>query len=70
VAVAPSNKTRIAIAKQWQTSPHPIIFHGNGSHLDFFQSVKSFHKLTAAILKLNISVCKSACDKKHYCKVS
>jgi hypothetical protein len=43
---------------------------GNGSHLEFFQPVKSFHKLTAAILKLNISVCKSACDKKHYCKVS
>jgi hypothetical protein len=21
-------------------------------------------------LKLNISVCKSECDKKHYCKVS
>jgi hypothetical protein len=29
-------------------------FHGNGSHLEFVQPVKSFHKLTAAILKLNI----------------
>jgi hypothetical protein len=29
-------------------------FHGNGSHLEFFQPIKSFHKLTAAILKLNI----------------
>jgi hypothetical protein len=40
------------------------------SESEFFQPVKSFHKLTAAILKINISVCKSAYDKKHYCKVS
>ena len=45
-------------------------YFNNDSHLAFFQPVKSFHKLTAAILKLNIPVCKSACDKKHYCKVS
>jgi hypothetical protein len=40
--------TRIAIAKQWRTSPHPIILVPRfpwQHHFEFYQHAKSFHTL-------------------------